>query len=129
MNRKIPLILTLFLALAGISCNGTRTEISGVISGGEESSLILERLDVNRTSLVDSVLTRKDGCELGVKLAMIEGVIISKMAPVRAMVVNIFLIIDSIWTDSNDNSFFSIAKIMPMGSKKNKTIISGGYKI
>ena len=61
MNRSIPIIFVLILAIAGVSCNSTRTEISGLIRGGEEISLTLERLDVNRTSVVDSLKTGKDG--------------------------------------------------------------------
>jgi len=54
-------MIVLLMALAGISCNGTRTEISGLISEGKDISLTLERLDVNRTTLVDSLRTAKDG--------------------------------------------------------------------
>ena len=42
------------------------------------------------------------GCKLGAKLALIAGVIISRMAPVSAMVIKIFFMIDSIWSNSND---------------------------
>jgi len=61
MNRCIPLKLMLILAFTGFSCNGTRTEIKGLIHGGAETSLTLERLDVNRTTAVDSVKTDMDG--------------------------------------------------------------------
>ena len=61
MKRCIPFIIVLVAALTGLSCSSTRTEINGLINGGEEISLTLERLDVNRTSLVDTVLTGKDG--------------------------------------------------------------------
>lgn len=61
MNRSIPIIFVLILAIAGVSCNSTRTEISGLIQEGEEIGLTLERLDVNRTSVVDSLKTGKDG--------------------------------------------------------------------
>lgn len=71
MNRSIPYIIVLLVALAGFSCKGTRTEINGVIRGGEELKLTLERLDVNRTFLVDSVLTSKDG-SFSIKLALEE---------------------------------------------------------
>lgn len=71
MKRSIPYIIVLLVALAGFSCKSTRTEISGKISGGEEISLTLERLDVNRTALVDSVLTAKDG-SFSVKLGLEE---------------------------------------------------------
>ena len=49
------------MAITGFACNSTRTEISGLVNGGEGLDLTLERLDVNKTSLVDSVKTGKDG--------------------------------------------------------------------
>jgi peroxiredoxin len=61
MNRCIPFKLLLILAVTGFSCNGTRTEIRGLIHGGGETSLNLERLDVNRTTAIDSVKTDKNG--------------------------------------------------------------------
>jgi len=61
MNRSIPFIIVLIVAITGFSCNSTRTEISGLIRGGEDISLTFERLDVNRTSVLDSVRTGKDG--------------------------------------------------------------------
>jgi peroxiredoxin len=64
-------MIVLLVALVGFSCKGTRTEINGLISGGEEINLTLERLDVNRTSLVDSVETAKDG-SFSIKLGLEE---------------------------------------------------------
>ena len=61
MNRSIPYMIVLVIALTGLSCNSTRTEISGVISGGEEIKLTLERLDVNRTTLIDTLQTGDEG--------------------------------------------------------------------
>lgn len=61
MNKIIPFMMVLFVAIAGFSCSSTQTEISGLIDNGEEISLTLERLDVNRTSVIDSVRTGKDG--------------------------------------------------------------------
>ena len=61
MNRSIPFIIVLIVTIAGFSCKSTRTEISGLISGGEEVSLTLERLDVNRTSVIDTLMTANDG--------------------------------------------------------------------
>ena len=73
--------------------------------------------------------TRMDGCELGAKLALIEGTIISRMAPVNAMVIKIFFIIDSIWSYSNNGLHKDdTAKMMPDSQFKNKTIILNGYK-
>jgi len=71
MNRSIPFIIVLIVTLTGFSCSSTQTEISGLISGGEEISLTLERLDVNRTSLIDSVRTGKDG-SFSIKLGLEE---------------------------------------------------------
>jgi len=71
MNRSIPFMIVLIVTLTGFSCSSTQTEISGLISGGEEISLTLERLDVNRTSLIDSVRTGKDG-SFSIKLGLEE---------------------------------------------------------
>lgn len=46
---------------AGISCSRSRTEISGQLIGGSVQILTLERLDVNRTTLIDSIETDKAG--------------------------------------------------------------------
>jgi len=61
MNRSIPFVIVLIVAITGFACSSTQTEISGLISGGEDISLTLERLDVNRTSVIDSVRTGEDG--------------------------------------------------------------------
>jgi len=71
MNRSIPFMIILLMTIAGFSCTGKRTEISGVITGSEESGLTLERLDVNRTAVVDSVWTGKDG-SFAIKLGLEE---------------------------------------------------------
>lgn len=71
MKRFIPYIMVLVAGLTGLSCSSTRTEINGLISGGEEISLSLERLDVNRTSVVDTVFTGKDG-SFSIKLGLEE---------------------------------------------------------
>ncbi len=71
MNRSIPFMIVLIVALTGFSCSSTKTEIRGLISGGEEIRLTLERLDVNRTSLIDSVRTGKDG-SFSIKLGLEE---------------------------------------------------------
>ena len=71
MNRSILFMIALIVTLTGFSCSSTKTEISGLISGGEEISLTLERLDVNRTSLIDSVRTGKDG-SFSIKLGLEE---------------------------------------------------------
>ncbi len=71
MNRSIPFLIVLIVAIIGFSCSSTQTEISGLISGGEDISMTLERLDVNRTSMIDSVRTDKDG-SFSIKLGLEE---------------------------------------------------------
>jgi peroxiredoxin len=61
MKNRIILIIVLIVTIMAFACNSNRTEISGLISGGEGESLVLERLDVNRTSLIDSVKIGRDG--------------------------------------------------------------------
>ena len=71
MNRSIPFIIVLIVTITGFSCNSTKTEISGLIRGGEDISLTFERLDVNRTSVLYSVTTGKDG-SFNIKLGLEE---------------------------------------------------------
>jgi peroxiredoxin len=71
MKRSIPIILVLIIGIGGFACRSNRTEISGLVSGGEDSTLTLERLDVNRTSLIDSVKIDKSG-SFSIKLALEE---------------------------------------------------------
>ena len=54
-------MIVLIMAITGFACNSTRTEISGLIRGGEGLNLTLERLDVYQTSLIDSVKIGKNG--------------------------------------------------------------------
>lgn len=54
-------VLILFMLIAGMGCSRNKTEIMGLVEGGGEKTISLERLDVNRTILVDSVITKKDG--------------------------------------------------------------------
>jgi len=61
MKRSIPIMIVLIMTIAGFACTGNRTEISGHVIGGEGLTLTLERLDVNQTSLVDSLKLGKDG--------------------------------------------------------------------
>ena len=64
-------MIVLIVTLTGFSCSSTKTEISGLISGGEDIALTLERLDVNRTSVIDSIRTDKDG-SFSIKLGLEE---------------------------------------------------------
>ena len=71
MNRSLPFMIVLIMAITGFACNSTRTEISGLVNGGEDLCLTLERLDVFQTSLVDSVKIGKDG-SFAIKFGMEE---------------------------------------------------------
>lgn len=61
MKRSFRLIIIPFVSLLLLSCNRNTTEIAGRIEGGEERSYSLERLDVNRTTVIDSIHTDKNG--------------------------------------------------------------------
>lgn len=61
MKRSIPILIALIIGFAGFACKSNRTEISGLVSGGEGAKLTLERLDVYRTSLIDSVEIDQNG--------------------------------------------------------------------
>lgn len=71
MNRSIPFIIVLIIAITAFACKSTKTEINGLIHGGEEINLTLERLDVNRTSVIDSIVTGTDG-SFSIKVALEE---------------------------------------------------------
>jgi len=60
MNRNIPIMIGLIMAITGFACSNSQTEITGLVHGGEGLYLSLERLDVNRTSLVDSLKIDKN---------------------------------------------------------------------
>lgn len=61
MKKRIPIIIVVIVVATGFACNSTRTEISGLVKGGKGESLTLERLDVNRTSLIDTVGIGRNG--------------------------------------------------------------------
>lgn len=60
MNISLRGIIMWTMLLTVVACSSNKTEIRGYVSGGEEKLLTLERLDVNRTSLVDSVRVDRD---------------------------------------------------------------------
>jgi len=60
MDRSLQGIIVMIMLLTAVACNSNKTEIRGHVSGGKEKLLTLERLDVNRTSLVDSARVDKD---------------------------------------------------------------------
>lgn len=51
----------LFLLMAGIACNRNNVSIQGTVEEGEGNSITLERLDVNRTTVIDSANIGNDG--------------------------------------------------------------------
>ena len=61
MARIIQQIFLLIILVTVFACGRNKTEIHGLVSGGADTNLRLERLDVNRTSVVDSVRIKADG--------------------------------------------------------------------
>jgi peroxiredoxin len=59
--RAGQIIFLLLLVLAGTACQSNRATIRGVVKNGEATTITLERLDINRTTFIDSVLIKKDG--------------------------------------------------------------------
>jgi hypothetical protein len=59
--KNLRYIALVTLILAAVSCNRNQIKISGTVEGAEEGVLALERLDVNRTVLVDSLEIGKGG--------------------------------------------------------------------
>lgn len=49
------------LLLAGLACSRSKTEITGLVDGGSGKTITLEKLDVNRTIVVDSLTVHQDG--------------------------------------------------------------------
>ena len=58
---RIQYTVFLLLLLAGIACNRNNVSIEGTVVDGEGQSITLERLDVNRTFVVDSSSIGKGG--------------------------------------------------------------------
>ncbi|MCP4310667.1 MAG: AhpC/TSA family protein [Bacteroidetes bacterium] len=58
---RIQYAVFLFLLTAGIACNRNNVSIHGSVEEGEGQAITLERLDVNRTSLIDSAAIGKEG--------------------------------------------------------------------
>jgi peroxiredoxin len=61
MKRKLVYLIGLVWLIAGFGCSSSKSEIAGVITGGEGQSLMLEKLNVNQTSVIDSIQLGKDG--------------------------------------------------------------------
>jgi hypothetical protein len=60
MNRAIQGTIVISMLLTGFACSSNKAEISGIVSGGADKTLTLERLDVNRTTVTDSTVIKKD---------------------------------------------------------------------
>ena len=58
---RIQYAVFLLLFLAGSACNSNNVSIEGSVGEGEGQTIILERLDINRTSVVDSSTIGKGG--------------------------------------------------------------------
>ena len=51
----------LLLFLAGLACSRNNVTVRGTLEGGSGNLVYLERLDVNRTTLIDSAKVGKNG--------------------------------------------------------------------
>lgn len=49
------------LLVAGVACSRNNVKINGIVEGGEGSHITFERLDVNRTTVIDSVKIKQGG--------------------------------------------------------------------
>lgn len=58
---RIQYAVYLFLLVAALACNRSNVSLEGTVKDGEGQSLSLERLDVNRTTLVDSATIEEGG--------------------------------------------------------------------
>ena len=61
MKGKLLNAIGLVLLVTGFGCSGSRARIDGLLAGGEGESLKLEKLNVNQTSVVDSIKVGPDG--------------------------------------------------------------------
>lgn len=61
MKVNLQRISVLMLLLAGLACSRSKTEITGLVDGGSGKTITLEKLDVNRTIVVDSLTVHQDG--------------------------------------------------------------------
>ncbi|HDS06376.1 MAG TPA: DUF4369 domain-containing protein, partial [Bacteroides sp.] len=59
MKHRSLLFLIPLIAL--FACNRNRVTITGVVEEGARTKISLERLDVSRTTVIDTVLTGRDG--------------------------------------------------------------------
>jgi len=58
---RIQYAVFLFLLISGLACSRNNVSIQGTVEEGEGNSISLERLDVNRTTIIDSVGIAQNG--------------------------------------------------------------------
>ncbi len=58
---RIQYIFISVLLVAGVACSRNNVKINGIVEGGEGSHITFERLDVNRTTVIDSVKIKQGG--------------------------------------------------------------------
>ena len=61
MRRELKYLTGLVLLIAVYGCGSPKSEIAGIVAGGEGLNLVLEKLNVNQTSVIDSVQLDADG--------------------------------------------------------------------
>jgi hypothetical protein len=61
MKRNLLYLIGLMFLIAGSGCSSSKSEITGIIAGGEGEILVLERLDVNQTMVIDTLQLGRDG--------------------------------------------------------------------
>jgi len=61
MRRELKYLTGLVLLIAVYGCGSPKSEIAGIVAGGEGLNLVLEKLNVNQTSVIDSVQLDTDG--------------------------------------------------------------------
>jgi peroxiredoxin len=61
MKRNPLYLIGLMFLIAGYGCSSSKSEITGIIADGEGEKLVLERLDVNQTSVIDTLQLGQDG--------------------------------------------------------------------
>ncbi|HER09157.1 MAG TPA: redoxin domain-containing protein [Bacteroides sp.] len=57
-NRSLVFLIPLIICLA---CDREKVVVRGVVDGGARTGVSLERLDINRTTVIDSLRTGRDG--------------------------------------------------------------------
>jgi len=58
---RIQHVFISVLLVAGVACSRNNVKINGIVEGGEGSHITFERLDVNRTTAIDTVKIKQGG--------------------------------------------------------------------